>query len=70
MSARQAENGFVRGRIVSSQHWRRNIRGGKASDFNEAKNENKNLSFRPSEGEPEPIATGRSGREAGAAAPL
>jgi hypothetical protein len=41
MSARQAENGFMRGRIVSSRR-RRNIRDGKVSDFNEAKNENKN----------------------------
>jgi hypothetical protein len=37
MSAREAENGFVQGRIVSSQRPRRNIRGENKNDFNEAK---------------------------------
>jgi hypothetical protein len=33
MSARKAENGFVTGRIVSSDASRRNIRGEKANHF-------------------------------------
>jgi hypothetical protein len=37
MSAREAENGFVRERIVSSRRLRRNIRRGNENDFNEAK---------------------------------
>jgi hypothetical protein len=38
MSAREAENGFVRERFVSSQPRRRNIRYEKENDFNEVKN--------------------------------
>src|SRR5215207_2482758 len=37
MSARQKENGFVQGRIVSSRRPRRNIRGENKNDFNKRK---------------------------------
>jgi hypothetical protein len=37
MSAREAENGFVRERFVSSKQLRRNIRREKENDFNEVK---------------------------------